>query len=294
LGGFVAAARSEEDVELVSTLRAWAWACGRVEQPAFDCVKDELLKRVEDAGRIDGVLLALHGSMVTDQLDDPEGELLDALRRQLGETPLVATFDLHANMTALKVKSLTALVGYHTSPHTDLFETGRKAGTILFSTIRGNVRPRIAWRKISMITPAESHNTMKGPFKDLMDMVGGIERQEGVVSASLFAVQPWLDIQELGWSSVVVTDDDQNKGEQLAESLSQSAWRARRSFLVDRIPVRRAIEETGKIDGGPVVFCDSADSTNAESPGDSTFVLPLCLRPASTIQHWFPSEIPSL
>jgi microcystin degradation protein MlrC len=273
LGGFVAAARSEKDVELVPTLRAWAWAGGIVEQSAFDYLKDELLKRVKDAGSIDGVLLALHGSMVTDQLDDPEGELLDALRRQLGETPVVATFDLHANMTAVKVESLTALVGYHTSPHTDLFETGRKAATILFSTIREKVRPRIAWRKIPMITPAESHNTMRGPFKDLMDMVGGIERREGIVSASLFAVQPWLDVQELGWSCVVVTNDDQEKGEELAESLAQSAWKARRSFLVKATPVARAIEETSMITGGPVVFCDSADSTNSGSPGDSTVVL---------------------
>jgi microcystin degradation protein MlrC len=273
LGGFVAAARSEKDVELVPTLRAWAWAGGIVEQSSFDYLKDEFLRRVTDAGNIDGVLVALHGSMVTDQLDDPEGELLDALRRQLGETPVVATFDLHANMTAVKVESLTALVGYHTSPHTDLFETGRKAATILFSTIREEIRPRIAWRKIPMITPAESHNTMRGPFKDLMDMVGGIERQKGILSASMFAVQPWLDVQELGWSCVVITDDDQEKGEKLAESLAQSAWKARRSFLVKVTPVTRAIEETRMITGGPVVFCDSADSTNAGSTGDSTVVL---------------------
>jgi len=113
-----------------------------VEQPTFNYLKDELLNRVKDAGSIDGVLLALHGSMVTGELDDPEGELLSALRQHLGQIPVVATFDLHANMTALKVKSLTALVGYHTSPHTDLFETGLKAGRVLFSTIRGKVRPR--------------------------------------------------------------------------------------------------------------------------------------------------------
>jgi len=272
LGGFVAAAKSEKDVELVPTLRAWSVSGGRVEQPAFDYLKDELLKRVKDAGEIDGVLLALHGSMVTDQLDDPEGELLDALRRQLGETPLVVTFDLHANMTALKVKSLTALAAYHTSPHTDLFDTGYRGEKILLSIIRGTIRPRIAWRKIPMITPAELHNTGKGPFKELMDAVVGVERQEGVVSASLFAVQPWLDIQELGWSSVVVTDDDEDKGKQLAKSLCDSAWRARRSFLVEPVPVTRAIEETMKIDGGPVVFYDG-DSTNSGSPGDSTVVL---------------------
>jgi microcystin degradation protein MlrC len=273
LGGFVAASRFEKDIELVPTLRAWAWSGGIVEQSAFDCLKDELLKRVAEAGTIDGVLLALHGSMVTDQLDDPEGEILCALRRQLGDTPVVATFDLHANMTAAKVKSLTALVGYHTSPHTDLLETGHEAAKILYSTIRGKVKPTIAWRKIPMITPAESHNTMRGPFKDIMNIVSEIERQEGVVSASLFAVQPWLDVKELGWSSVVVTDGDQRKGEELAESLAQSAWKAKRSFLVERTPVTRAIEEAGKIDGGPIVFCDSADSTNSGSPGDSTVVL---------------------
>lgn len=93
LGGFVAAARSEKDIELVPTLRACAWAGGRVEQPTFNHLKDELLNRVKDAGSIDGVLLALHGSMVTGELDDPEGELLSALRQHLGQIPVVATFD---------------------------------------------------------------------------------------------------------------------------------------------------------------------------------------------------------
>src|SRR2546423_1242941 len=76
---------------------------------------------------VDGVLLALHGSMVADGTPDVEGTILQALRAILGEgIPLVATLDLHANVTPLMVRQADALVLYHTAPHIDVFETGQR------------------------------------------------------------------------------------------------------------------------------------------------------------------------
>ncbi len=56
--------------------------------------------RLQKAGPVDGVYLDLHGAMVTEHLDDGEGELLARVRKVVGRrVPVVASLDLHANMT---------------------------------------------------------------------------------------------------------------------------------------------------------------------------------------------------
>ncbi len=48
----------------------------------------------------EAVLLALHGAMVVDGLDDPEGDILAAVRAAVGpHVPIAASLDLHGNIT---------------------------------------------------------------------------------------------------------------------------------------------------------------------------------------------------
>ena len=74
------------------------------------------------------MLLALHGAMAADGAPDVEGEILQAVRGLIGpKTPLVATLDLHANVTERMAAAADALVLYHTAPHVDVLETGQRA-----------------------------------------------------------------------------------------------------------------------------------------------------------------------
>src|SRR5882762_9462392 len=49
-------------------------------------------------GGFDGILLDLHGAMVTESLEDGEGEFLKRLRAIDPKTPIAVSLDMHANL----------------------------------------------------------------------------------------------------------------------------------------------------------------------------------------------------
>ena len=96
-----------------------------------------MLARLHDAGPVDGVYLDLHGAMVTEHFDDGEGELLARLRKVVGpRVPVIASLDLHANMTRAMVEHSDGLNAYCTYPHIDMALTGARAATLLQRTIK--------------------------------------------------------------------------------------------------------------------------------------------------------------
>src|SRR5581483_4086754 len=109
---------------------------------------------------VDAVLLALHGALVADGYPDVEGEVLEGLRAVLGpKIPLVATLDLHANITKKMVRNADALVLFHTAPHIDVFETGERGAKVLRRILIDGARPTFAFQKLPLVVPAERANT---------------------------------------------------------------------------------------------------------------------------------------
>src|SRR5262249_59825170 len=118
-------------------------------------LRDGLAGALRRALPVDGVLLALHGSLVADGTPDVEGAVLQELRQVLGPAvPLVATLDLHANVTGPMVAAADALVLYHTAPHVDVFETGTRAAAVLRRLPVGGARPGPAVRETPSVVPA--------------------------------------------------------------------------------------------------------------------------------------------
>ncbi len=275
VGGFLAELEPA-GVEVVPTVAANCVSSGPVPRGTFDVIATELLGRLAAAPPLDGVLLALHGSMVLDDDADGEGALLSAVRRQVGPgVPVVATLDLHANVTPRMVAMADALVGYDTYPHVDLYETGVKAARLLLRTVRGELRPVTLCAKAPMIVPAEGMGTADQPMAGLLAEAKRLEERPGVLSVSLFPVQPWLDVPRTGFAVVAVADGPRRAAE-LEPAVRQLAWRAwelRRRFAADLLPVDEAIRGALALDGGPVVLSESADSTGSGSPGDSVAVL---------------------
>ena len=157
------------------------------------------------------MLLALHGALVAEQTPDVEGEVLHAFREILGPSvPLVATLDLHANITERMVRSADALVLYHTAPHIDVFETGQRGAAVLRRILVDGVRPVTAFQKMPLVVPAERANTQDSASVSygLRERLQALEREPGILSAGLATVQPWLDIPEMGSSVLVVSEGD--------------------------------------------------------------------------------------
>jgi microcystin degradation protein MlrC len=261
-------------IEPVPILATFAMSGGKVTTATFATLHDDLLGGLRELGPFDGVLLALHGAMVTDDDDDPDGAIVAAVRALLGPgTPLVVTMDLHANVTRRCVEHADAIVGFRTSPHVDLRETGQRAARIMLRVLRDGVRPAMAMVKIPMVVPASTHmHHLPGPFQHLMHAAAAAESGP-VLAASIFAVQPWLDIAEMGFASVVVTDGDAAHAAAVAGELANLAWAERDAFMeTELVPIAEAIARAEAI-AGPVVLSDLADGTGAGSPGDATAVI---------------------
>src|SRR5215203_946292 len=265
-------------IEPVPILATFAMSGGKVTTATFQALLDELIAGLREHGPFDSVLLALHGAMVSDGDDDPDGAIIAAVRAAIGSSiPLVVTMDLHANVTRRSVEHADAVVGFRTSPHVDLRETGQRGAEVMVRMVRDGVRPAMAMVKIPMVVPASTHmHHLPGPFQRLMHAVAAVEGGS-LLSASVFTVQPWLDITEMGFATIAISDGDITLAENVAVELAELAWAERDAFMkTELVPIEKAIERAGAIDG-PVVLSDLADGTGAGSPGDATAVIVVLL-----------------
>src|SRR5205814_7858126 len=98
--------------------------------------------------------------MVAECEPDVEGHLLQRIREYVGkQIPIVATLDLHANVTRRMVEASDVLVLYHTAPHIDVMSTGKRGAAALRKILAGGAKPVTSFRKIPMVVPAERANT---------------------------------------------------------------------------------------------------------------------------------------
>ena len=109
-GGFLDVAE-QLNMQPVPLLWTFATPSGMVAHAAYQTLKAEFLTLLRDAGDLDGVLLDLHGAMVTDELEDVEGDLIQAVRETVGTTWIVTTLDLHANITAKMAAASDVIIG---------------------------------------------------------------------------------------------------------------------------------------------------------------------------------------
>ena len=239
----------------------------------YDRLKAEYLALVRASMPLDGVVMTMHGAMVAEHIDDATGDLIDSVRNVVGPgIPITVSLDLHANVTRRMARSADALVGYHTAPHIDQKDTGRRAAQVMQHLLGGG-RVEQAHCQIPMIVAAENGQTTVGPYSEVMNLALELETRPDILSASVFSVQPWLDLPEVGSSVVVVTDGDRALAQQEAERLARELWNRREAFEPKLTPYETAIDEALASEGRPFVFSDSADAPSSGAPGDSTVLL---------------------
>src|SRR5687767_3023250 len=223
LGGMIEAAAAR-GVTLIPSVAASASPAGRVTRDMVRHVTDRVLADLRAGGRFDGILLDLHGAMVTEgsadgteDSEDGEGDLLRAVRAAVGDrVPIAVTLDFHGNITPSMVGSATLLHGYKTYPHVDMDERGREATHRLLDVISGTLKPTVALRQPPLMPPLGRQGTSRGPMRRLYDRAAELEKDPTVVSISIFAGFPLADIRDAGFSVYVITNDDQALADRIA------------------------------------------------------------------------------
>jgi microcystin degradation protein MlrC len=237
-------------------------------------LKEAILQPLRRGLPVDGVLLALHGSMTAISEDDPEGDLLAAVRELVGpEVPIVASLDMHANVTARMVASSDAMVSFTRYPHDDTKATGERAARLLLRIIEGT-HATMALAKVPVLVSGVRGMTFgDAPMVHLTAAARALEKQPGVLSVSIIQVHPFNDLPGMGSGAIVITDNDAARAASLAKELAQDFWNRRHDFEPEVLSVAEAVARGRAIAGQPVVLVDTADCVGGGAAGDSIAML---------------------
>ena len=275
LGGFVDLAR-ERGCEFTVPIAGNANPSGLVTDAAFDEMSGEIVAAI--AAGCDGVMLALHGAMVTETYDDGEGELLRRISAVASEVPIAVALDFHAQMTEAMVSNATIITGYRTYPHIDMAETSRRAGRTLLRALAGEVAPRTIWDSRPIMSSTLVHTPSREPMKSLMAMAAQAEDTGAVLNASVFGGFPQADIPHLALSAVAVCDGRTAEGELLLARILDQAWEKREGFLFHPEPLADQIARAKTLEGGPIILADHGDTTASGGTQDVMSVVAEAIR----------------
>lgn len=278
LSGFLrAVAKSGGAAQAIPLFSAWTVPGGPMEPATYQAFVERLLQGLAEAGPLDGVFLALHGALCVPGVADPEGELLAAVRRLVGPIPIAVTLDLHANLTPLKVENVDLLCAYRTNPHRDHAAVGERCGELLLKTIAGEIRPVMAWRTLPLVLGGGSNIDFLQPMRGLYRWMRRQERDRRILYVNLFQNQLWLDHDEVGWATCVITDAAPARAEAVAEELADRCWAVRHEqppqFPGPDQAIAMAREARWARRLGTVCMCDASDIVGAGGTGDNTRLL---------------------
>jgi microcystin degradation protein MlrC len=269
-----------EGAEYELAIAADAWPSGPVEDDAYEAMSDIILTAVKRGGW-DGILLDLHGAMVTRSFEDGEGTLLARIRAIDPKTPIAVGYDMHANVHAEMVEHADVVAGYQTYPHVDMHATGLRAGNALVRMIKGDAKPTTAWGRLPMIPHVMRQGTADESNKSLQARCRAMEA-EGALCASLFVGFPHADISGAGLSVAITTDNDMARAEKLRDELLDAAWAQREAFVYKLEPLERSVARakamTDSANPGPVFLLDHYDNAASGGPMDTTRVLAEIMR----------------
>jgi microcystin degradation protein MlrC len=279
ISGFIEAGQAQ-GWDLVPTISCGASPCAHVTEDAFERIARLIVDGIARAGNLDAVYLDLHGAMVTEHLDDGEGELLARVRGVIGkELPLVVSLDLHANVTPRMVEHADALIAYRTYPHVDMAETGRAAARHLALLLRPEQKLAKAFRQLPFLIPISWQCTGDEPCKSIYQRLAALE-SERVPTLSFAPGFPAADFFDCG-PSVFAYGQTQADADAAADEIAALVIGHERDFdgrIYSPDEGVRTAMEWAKTAGKPVVIADTQDNPGAGGDSDTTGMLRALVR----------------
>ncbi len=273
LCGFIEAGQAA-GWELIPTIWAAASPSAHVTEDAYERIAGRIVDAIKAAGSLDGVYLDLHGAMVAEHLDDGEGEILARIRAVIGpDVPLIASLDLHGNVTPLMVEKADALIAYRTYPHIDMADTGRRSAAHMARLLAGERYAR-AFRQIPFLIPIVWQSTAVEPCRSLYAEISALE-SENLPTLSFLPGFPAADFADCG-PSVIVYARSQEEADQAADRFAARVAGAEAAFAGEVFSaddgVRRAMTIAAQA-SRPVVIADTQDNPGAGGNSDTTGML---------------------
>ena len=273
ISGFVSGMKASRH-SLVATAWAAASPSAHVTEDAFERIAGMITGDLKTAMPVDAVYLDLHGAMVTEHLDDGEGELLERVRKIVGErVPVVASLDLHANVTQRMQRNADVLIAYRTYPHVDMADTGERVAKFLQHLLDGAPRPKLASLRLPFLIPLQAQSTMMEPNKSIYAELAKLEAHGAVLS---FAPGfPAADFPECG-PVVFAYAQDASVARKAADGLAHIVSEAEGDYDCPVYAPGEAVRKAMSIAATasrPVVIADTQDNPGAGGDSNTTGML---------------------
>lgn len=260
--------------QVAESLCAYAEPGGITAREVYEGFRDEILADLR-AARPDVVLLALHGAMVAEGYEDCEGDLLAAIRAEVGSgVPVGVELDLHCHLTEAMLRAATVLVTYKEYPHIDIPARAEELFTLIADAAAGRTRPVMAaydCRMIGMFRPTAQ------PLRDFVDHLSRHEGRDGILSLSLVHGFPWGDVPDVGAKLLAIADGDEERAIAAARHHGEAFFAMRKELSPACLTVAAALDVARDLliakPGRPVIIADVADNPGGGASGDSTFFL---------------------
>ena len=288
--GFIDVAR-EHGWTLVPSVWAGATPSAPVTREAFERIAGDLLNDLSaamQAGPLAGLLLDLHGAAVAEHVDDAEGELLQRIRALTGpDLPVVATLDLHANVSVQMLRLADAFTVYRTYPHVDMRDCGRRAAAVLAGLLsHGKPGWHTASRRLPYLLPLNTQCTLLEPARGLMQRLAALEAEHGVQLEFAMGF-PAADIADCG-PRVFGHGRNAAAVERAVDALATEVDAVRGQFALQWLAPRDAVREALRLAqdaAAPVVIADTQDNPGAGGDSNTTGLLHALLAEGAGLRH---------
>ncbi|MCC1491865.1 M81 family metallopeptidase [Cognatishimia sp. F0-27] len=262
------------DAEILPVLVAAAEPGGPLEEDVLAHVLNTIRHRLTDQHPVDAVYIASHGAMVGVETLDPDGALLEVVREAVGpDVPIVATLDLHANLSDRMAAAADCLIGYRTNPHVDQADVAREAAVILARMVTG-CRVHMASVRLPL-TPTSVTLLTDGPgaYAERIRDAAQLTDPEGViVNATVLGGFVYSDTPDNGIATVV-TATHRATAEREAARLAGLLWADRERFDRTLTSIPEAVRAVTADDGARWILSDAGDNPGGGGRGTSTDLL---------------------
>ena len=277
LSGFLAAGKDNLDVEIVPLMWAWANPSAAITKDAFSNLTSEMLTLLKNGGPWDAVFLAQHGAAVSEEFPDADGEIVRRVREFVGENiPIGVTLDMHANVTSEVVRNATVIVGFQTNPHIDARERAEECASLILATIRGEIKPVMAFTQIPAVINILRQSTLEKPMSAIMDYALRVLNEKEILSVSVFEGYPYADVEAMGMSCLTISDGNYELAKATNEEMAKEIWSHKSQFQGYACSAAEAVMQICR-EGRPNVLLDVGDNIGGGGPADSTFLLTAAL-----------------
>jgi len=283
MGAFIQIAK-QENVEIVTPVCAFSNPSGTVCSKAYERICNSIIAAVEQG--CDAILLDLHGAMVSENEVDGEGSLLQKIKSIAPNIPIAVALDLHANVTPSMVEHSDVMVSFKTYPHIDMYETGLHAGELLRDMLKNKIQPKMVYRQIPLLSHTLRSNTHEGAMKLAVEAAIALEKQSGVLAASILAGFSLADFKDAGMSVIVIVDELSSPSTGLADDCADQLQSVILSqadgFIYESSPIKTALQKASELaqssGKGTVLLLDHSDNVMSGGPCDTTDILEAALQ----------------